>query len=218
MAHLNILSSHIDILPTILGLAGIDRARRDEIQQTLSKRFADMADLPGLDLSPLLRGETSEVLEEDGTPRQGVLFITSDAITAPLPVQPGEPVDPHSEQNMAEFAVFNVAVEVLRHGTPNRPPLNVTPSSVKQPNSLHCVRSQRYKLARYYDPGDASTPQEWEMYDLLEDPNETCNLVQVAVTPPVLSTNLPCWADSSVLNPVLAELQSLLSSLEARNL
>lgn len=42
-------------------------------------------------------------------------------------------------------------------------------------NHIVSVREKRYKLARYYAP-DRSAPEEFEMYDLAEDPTETTNL------------------------------------------
>lgn len=46
---------------------------------------------------------------------------------------------------------------------------------VPQPNHIVAIREKRWKLARYYDPGQARRP-EWEMYDLREDPLERTNL------------------------------------------
>jgi choline-sulfatase len=46
---------------------------------------------------------------------------------------------------------------------------------VPPPNRIISVREERYKLARYYD-GDGVEPDQWEMYDLLEDPAERINL------------------------------------------
>jgi choline-sulfatase len=50
-----------------------------------------------------------------------------------------------------------------------------TPQVVPPPNRITCIREERYKLARYYD-GDGVTPEQWEMYDLAEDPIEAINL------------------------------------------
>jgi choline-sulfatase len=46
---------------------------------------------------------------------------------------------------------------------------------VPPPNRIVSVREERYKLARYYD-GDGVEPDQWEMYDLPEDPEERVNL------------------------------------------
>jgi len=46
---------------------------------------------------------------------------------------------------------------------------------VPPPNRIVSIREARYKLARYYD-GDGIEPDQWEMYDLENDPEERVNL------------------------------------------
>ncbi len=46
---------------------------------------------------------------------------------------------------------------------------------VPPPNRIVSIREERYKLARYYD-GDGIEPDQWEMYDLHDDPDERVNL------------------------------------------
>ena len=50
------LTSHADLLPTLLGLAGVDIPA---VQRRLRKTHTQVRDLVGRDLSPLLLGETS---------------------------------------------------------------------------------------------------------------------------------------------------------------
>jgi arylsulfatase A-like enzyme len=45
-----------------------------------------------------------------------------------------------------------------------------------QPNRIRAVRTDRHKLALYFDPAGKAAP-EYEMYDLDRDPNEATNLV-----------------------------------------
>jgi arylsulfatase A-like enzyme len=52
---------------------------------------------------------------------------------------------------------------------------------VPPPNRIVSVRETRYKLARYYD-GDGIEPDQWEMYDLENDPEERVNLAFPAHT------------------------------------
>ena len=49
---------------------------------------------------------------------------------------------------------------------------------VKQPNHIVSIREERYKLAKYYDPGAeiSKVLPQYEMYDLLMDPLEKINL------------------------------------------
>jgi arylsulfatase A-like enzyme len=49
------------------------------------------------------------------------------------------------------------------------------PQLVPPPNRIVSIREARYKLARYYD-GDGIEPDQWEMYDLENDPDERMNL------------------------------------------
>jgi choline-sulfatase len=56
------------------------------------------------------------------------------------------------------------------------------PQLVPPPNRIISIREARYKLARYYD-GDGIEPDQWEMYDLDEDPEERVNLAFPDHTP-----------------------------------
>lgn len=53
---------------------------------------------------------------------------------------------------------------------------------VPPPNRIISVREERYKLARYYD-GDGIAPDQWEMYDLRDDPAELTNLAHPSAAP-----------------------------------
>jgi hypothetical protein len=54
------------------------------------------------------------------------------------------------------------------------------------------------------------------MYDLQSDPNERWSLVDIHGTPPTVRKVLPEWADRTVVQTKLKELQVLLLELEAR--
>jgi len=49
----------------------------------------------------------------------------------------------------------------------------------RPPNHIVSIREERWKLAMYYDV-ERRAPRQWEMYDLLEDPNEKTNLADRA--------------------------------------
>jgi arylsulfatase A-like enzyme len=210
------LTSHIDILPTILGLAGVTKKERATIAAKLAVERA-APPLPGVDLAPLLRGETDTVIEPDGRERQGVLFITDDEITAPLP-RPTIP-DLNNEKCEREFEIYNMVVEVVRTTNEGRPSVDLAPSSVRQPNHVRCVRTKDFKLSRYFDPSRPEPRfQEWEMYDLNLDPNEAINLVQVAVSPPTVRADLPSPFVTAEVQAQADRLATLLAELEARDL
>ena len=48
---------------------------------------------------------------------------------------------------------------------------------VQPPNHIVSIREERWKLAKYYDP-EGKKRSQWEMYDLLHDPNERINLAR----------------------------------------
>ena len=174
-----------------------------------------MPPLPGVDLSAIIEKALTDdraavpVIEPDGEVREGVLFITDDEITAPLP--PSASVqDRHSYE---EFAVYRAVVDAVREGR-GKGPVALCPGAVKQPNHVRCVRTRDYKLARYFDPS-GQAPQEWEMYDLRADPNEAVNLVEVAESPPRARADLP---DRGEVQAAADRLAVLLERLERRDL
>ncbi|HEV2815633.1 MAG TPA: sulfatase-like hydrolase/transferase [Allosphingosinicella sp.] len=212
-AQLDALTSHIDILPTILGLARVTPEQRREIAIELA-HVRPVPPLPGVDLTPIIEnalagGADMPVVEPDGEVREGVLFITDDEITAPLP--PARTVqDQHSYQ---EFAVYQAVVEAVRAGR-GKGPVALAPGEVPQPNHVRCVRTRDFKLVRYFDPA-GKAPQEWEMYDLANDPNEAVNLVEVAASPPRAREDLP---DRAGVQAEADRLAALLAKLERRDL
>ncbi len=74
-------------------------------------------------------------------------------------------LDPAAEPAQ-DYVVFTF--DDIQNGQPNGP-------YVPPPNHITSIREERYKLAKYYDVNGVE-PDQWEMYDLLEDPLETVNL------------------------------------------
>ncbi|MES2441786.1 MAG: sulfatase-like hydrolase/transferase [Pseudomonadota bacterium] len=205
------LTSHIDILPTVLGLAGVTAEQRKAISAQLAQS-RPVPPLPGVDLSPIIASAANRdeiampIIEPDGQEREGVLFITDDDITAPLPLS-RTAQEKHSYE---EFAVYQAVVESVIHKKgPKGPVPGLTFGAVKQPNHVRAVRTQDYKLARYFDPSD-KVADEWEMYDLVGDPNEAVNLVVVDANPP--------RAHDPAMQGEVDRMAALLRRLERRDL
>ncbi|XXF77939.1 sulfatase-like hydrolase/transferase [Myxococcaceae bacterium GXIMD 01537] len=176
------LTSHVDIVPTLLGLMGVQGKVLEEVREEL-RLHRMVPPFVGVDLSPVVRGEDTVVREPDGTPREGVLFITDDEITEPLPVDG----DPHTFQDHESSAFYRLVVDVVRAGeskevlpvgTKVPRVAQLTPGAVRQPNHVRCVRSGTWKLSRYFDPHGVEAEQ-WELYDLSADPLESHNLLLV---------------------------------------
>ncbi|WP_342381532.1 sulfatase-like hydrolase/transferase [Myxococcus stipitatus] len=207
------LTSHVDVLPTLLGLAGISRGEVAEIRTEL-RLHRPVPPFVGADLSPLARGETSTVTEPDGSTREGVLFVTDDEITEPLPPNG----DPHQEHDEALFSVFVRAVEALREGSTRAGKVPFLASgAVCQPNHVRCVRTPRWKLARTWDPSGTHADQ-WELYDLKNDPLELENLLVFDGAFPTLIADLPKGLGRAEVETAARATHALLQKYEREKL
>lgn len=164
------LTSHADLLPTMLGLAGIDQ------EQARAKLTSDHDARPllGRDLSPLILGTAVNA------PSDPVLFMTDDEISEGS-AKPGSP-----------FMKLSKGLGIYQFiKQPNH--IETVVSRVDVGGDQHLV-----KLSRYHDneqfwtfPGEADkrlhkgkkfdkvtepAPDEYELYDLTVDPYEQHNL------------------------------------------
>ncbi len=198
------LTSHVDVLPTLLGLIGLDTQQ----QQALGPNIPDQTyePLPGADLTPVIADPSVPVVTADGKPRDGVLFISDDTITETL----------KGEQPAPAFKIFQAEVESQRQQG-----IGLQPGSVVQPCHVRCARTSEWKLVRYFDPmGDVA--DQWELYNLMTDPTERSNLVtwNAAGEPipcPERLTGTPGAADID-LDAVLHHMRGLLLALEQQYL
>jgi arylsulfatase A-like enzyme len=164
------LTSHADLLPTMLGLAGIDQT------QARAKLGSDHDARPllGRDLSPLILGTDAD------EPSDPVLFMTDDEISEGS-AKPGSPFMKLSK-GLGTFQFIK---------QPNH--IETVVARVDVNNEQHLV-----KLSRYHDneqfwtfPGESDkrlhkgkkfekvtepAPDEYELYDLTLDPYEQRNL------------------------------------------
>lgn len=189
------VTSHIDLAPTLLGLAGFSDAQIQELKTRITGQN-QVRDFVGLNLAEHLRNGTP-------LPRPGVLFTTSDDATRLAD-------DVENPQNQGNYDVFVQRVQrFIDEGAP------LFPESCVEPNAVHMLSTGDWKYSRYYDDrGDE--PDQFEMYHLASDRRETVNLVDFRtgnlrpdVQVPGLST-ADLQAQLTLLKAQLAEQESRL--------
>ncbi|GAA6138361.1 sulfatase-like hydrolase/transferase [Arenicella sp. 4NH20-0111] len=185
MKSIDQLTSHIDILPTLLGFTnyGSDEDRHKlgiDIKQNYDQTYIP---LPGVNLVPTLKDPTNTICSPNtGKPRSEILFITDDTITEHLKGQaPSRP-----------YIKFLEMVDQYREINPR-----LHPGPVVQPNHIRCVKLKliddtdqtlndtTWKLARYWDP-EGNEADQWEFYSNDNDPSERNNLVTWENSKPIL--------------------------------
>jgi arylsulfatase A-like enzyme len=156
-------TSSIDLAPTLLGLAGYNKAKLNEVKASIQLHAA-VDDLVGADLSPYIKGEkTGAIPGPDGHPRPGVLYRSNDMIT-----ELGRHPDPDTQQEYDNF-LDNVE-EARLQGLP------LESGPVMQPNNVRALCTGDWKIIRYVDPNGVE-PDEWELYYMVTDPIEQTNIV-----------------------------------------
>lgn len=160
MREISVPTSHVDLAPTLLGLAGFGSTELEQIKANISGH-STVRDFVGVNLASAIKGGEQQL------GRPGVLFTTADDATN-LP----RGVENPSKQALFDSYLANVD-DLIQSGAP------LQPGSVVQPNTVHMLSTGEWKLNRYIDPL-GGTPDQWELYALTYDPNETDNLVDFA--------------------------------------
>jgi arylsulfatase A-like enzyme len=162
-------TSHIDLLPTLLGLVGVEP---ESLVGRLSEHHIEVRPLVGRDLSSVVFDPLRSSFREDP-----VYFTTEDRIDVGLRHRnrfTGEPFTPVSE------------------------PANIESVIVALPDDGDAA-PRLWKLSQYYDrleeweashglappprDGPEPVPSQWELYDLTHDPGERDNLWSSADAP-----------------------------------
>jgi arylsulfatase len=150
------LSSHIDIVPTLLSMAGVQAANRGE--------FAGR-DLPGKDLTSVLGNPGAA---DVNAAREGVLFTYSCLSTCDSSI----------------FAVAGEAIAAGKSPMEEMKRTGYRPDLKKRGN-VRTAFDGRYKFSRYFSPIERNLPEgvddlyrhnDVELFDLQSDPSETVNL------------------------------------------
>jgi arylsulfatase A-like enzyme len=142
---LGLATSHVDLLPTLLGLAGVDRSAAEA---GVALHHVEAQPLVGRDLSTVVAGEADESIVDDA-----IYFMTEDEISRGLNTTnrfTHEPFEPVAGPAKVESVIARV--EAGPAGT-----------------------TALWKLNRYYDDVAVEDGNEWELYDLDADPEERRN-------------------------------------------
>jgi arylsulfatase len=150
------LSSHIDVAPTLLSMAGLSATRRGELAGR---------DLPGKDLTSALSSPKGAGVH---AARESVLFTYSSL----------------SCNDSGLFKAAGEAVAAGKNPMESMKASGFKPD-MKKRGSVRTVFDGRYKFSRYFAPVDRNRPatledlykvNEVELFDLQSDPSETLNL------------------------------------------
>lgn len=176
--HCHTLTSHVDLLPTMLGLANADIAA---VQKQLQSRFSEVRPLVGRDLSPL-------VLEPNLPPpaSEPVYFMSDDDVTrGQHQVNPwGEPYTSVIQPNHVETVVaeleWNGQKQLWKLSRYFDNPQFWSHPGIKDETAVS-VGQEGVKVTQVKT---APVPDEYELYLLSEDPLEVRNLAHPSFATP----------------------------------
>jgi choline-sulfatase len=175
-------TSHIDVIPTMLALAGLDA---EHIRQELAKTHSQALPLVGRDLSGLLLGQTDPL-----SVRDPIYFMTDDDMSRGLDQENwiGIAYDSVPQPNHIETAIarlddghiwkfsryFDNPQFWSEPGMPGQPGVEdvvLVPDVI--PNPVAPEQTVPYTRTRKVTPVE---PDEFELYDVTVDPMELTNL------------------------------------------
>lgn len=180
----DMLTSHVDILPTLLGLAKIDG---DKIRQELKKNHTEVHTPVGRDLTPLLHGKDTFLRANEP-----LYFMTDDDVTKGLfqITFAGEPYNSVTQPNHIESVIvyldtgINRAKELWKFSRYFDNPQFWSDPCVK--DQLTEVESQ-ISIDEEINISVSKTttrtepvPEQYELYNLTKDPTEEYNLADTS--------------------------------------
>lgn len=180
------LTSHIDLLPTLLGLAGLNA---EYLRKKLAPDFSDAEPLVGRNLAPIVYGEVSpDAINEP------LYFMTDDDPSRGLNQDnwTGIPYNSVIQPNHIETVIARLNGKIWKYsryfdnpqfwstpGDPDAdPPPDLTPQDVvvtppdEPPPSTEGIYTIEYAVSVKTQP----LPDEFEMYNVTDDPGELNNL------------------------------------------
>ncbi|PWW08660.1 arylsulfatase A-like enzyme [Paenibacillus cellulosilyticus] len=194
------MTSHLDLLPTLLGLANIPV---DDVRSRLQGRFSEARPLVGRNLAPVVRNPDAPF------PDSPIYFMTDDDMlrgqhqTGPL----GNPYPPAAQPNHIEAVIITLP----RNGRNERWKLSRYADDPKFWSTPGVQDVTYWPTHPAHNPAEIAwaprvktipVPDEYELYCLTDDPLETRNLAQAAY--------------SSAYADVLASMMSVLAEQRAR--
>ncbi|MDG2306452.1 MAG: sulfatase-like hydrolase/transferase [Candidatus Binatia bacterium] len=175
------VTSHVDLLPTLLGLAGLDPAG---LAEQLRSTHSEVHPLVGRDLSPFVRGEAIPAESS------AVYFATEDrilegdlqisAIVQSLPPLRHVVAGAYDSVRGCPSSIEGVVVRLVDGDGNGRTWKLVRyfddPDLWSEPGRCDSYRYQAGARAGELEQRTAPYPDEWELYDLANDPAELTNL------------------------------------------